>query len=107
MTQFDNTEEAKSQMLEELLTALQQSSPSLGGFNWTMSNTEDEGDVLTLEVVLSTKKEATTYDMLALLDNIAPEELLEIMVTKKIEEVAGEETDFEEAEFREVGDSNE
>ena len=33
MTQFDNAEEAKSQMLEELLTALQQSSPSLGGFN--------------------------------------------------------------------------
>ena len=53
-----------------------------------MSNTEGEGDVLTLEVVLSPKQEATTYDMLALLDNITPEELLEIMVTKKIEEIA-------------------
>lgn len=107
MTQFDNAEEAKSEMLEKLLTALQQSSPSLGGFNWTMSNTENEGDVLTLEVVLSTKKEATTYDMLALLDNITPEELLEIMVSKKIEEVTNEENDTEEAEFREVEDSNE
>ena len=45
--------------------------------------------------------------MLALLDNITPEELLEIMVTKKLEEVANEETDVEEAEFREVEDSNE
>ena len=72
-----------------------------------MSNTEGEGDVLTLEVVLSPKKEATTYDMLALLENITPEELLEIMVTKKLEEVANEETDVEEAEFREVEDSNE
>lgn len=107
MTQFNNAEEAKNQMLEELLTALQQSSPSLGGFNWTMSNTEGEGDVLTLEVVLSPKKEATTYDMLALLENITPEELLEIMVTKKLEEVANEETDVEEAEFREIEDSNE
>ena len=72
-----------------------------------MSNTEGEGDVLTLEVVLSPKQEATTYDMLALLDNITPEELLEIMVTKKIEEIANEENDVEEAEFREVGDSDE
>lgn len=107
MTQFDNTEEAKSQMLEELLTALQQSSPSLGGFNWTMSNTEGEGDVLTLEVVLSSKKEHTTYDMLTLLDNVSPEELLEIMVSKKVAEVVNGENDTEEAEFREVGDSNE
>ena len=75
MTQFDNIEEVKSQMLEELLTALQQSSPSLGGFNWKMNDTEGEGDVLTLEVVLSPKEGATTYDMLALLDNITPEEL--------------------------------
>ena len=29
------------------------------------------------------------------------------MVTKKIEEIASEETDVEEAEFREVGDSDE
>ena len=72
-----------------------------------MSNTEGEGDVLTLEDVLSPKQEATTYDMLALLDNITPEELLEIMVTKKIEEIANEENDVEEAEFREVGDSDE
>ena len=72
-----------------------------------MSNTEGEGDVLTLEDVLSPKQEATTYDMIALLDNITPEELLEIMVTKKIEEIANEENDVEEAEFREVGDSDE
>ena len=107
MTQFDNIEEVKSQMLEELLTALQQSSPSLGGFNWKMNDTEGEGDVLTLEVVLSPKEETTTYDMLALLNNITPEELLEIMITKKVEEIANEETEVEEAEFREVGDSNE